>query len=1157
MMSAGNEDRTTCKSGTQEGGRVSETPPDASPNHPVRPTAALSERSVPSYPSISAASGSCIIDGLEPSSPAIERPGEASAAGSPTQVVSSRSRAHRKSVEAFGDDPFADDDGSVGAVQQAGPSSRRHSGRLVSFIDKLKPSKSVSKHHIMGDPSDAAGAATEAHPATRSPVKSGSRIASGKHTPMREEARGDFGEFLKAAELRERLEQEQIKEAEAELKAAKLKRKKGGKAHGLTAPVKAKRPASADLGPLPKRLEERKQFPGAFLDGEDEDEIGREQLLHSGMSDTQTVRMTRARGSKSSAEPASGKLARLDLCGPGDILSDSDGDHSEDEGDASPRAEPSLAAQAQSPSMTHTDSHTLLGDGLHAGKSTLTPASSHDDQLRLPRSSLSSSSSSISSTGSLADRRVAEAMVDAKAPLPARGKTASTRSLKSWRSSDSPGAYSFASGGANQKLSAPLLELEELELKSFLRNFNRHTREVRVPASVHFPRRRMPRWEDFRVPPDEAAIAAREGKRVTVLTHVDRGLQALARQEGDGAPLARRSSEGKAGRKGKSDKKKSSQGKSAQENQSSGIDEEDDGDGTVGRQPTIRWSPESGFVPYGLSTGLPDPEREEDIRFFGGGLSARGLPEKNERAAKQLEKMRRLPPPEQQASLGGKGPVNPMPSPGAYDGDEAEPVVNVHDSRTELRPRPDDVSSPDDRWEVIDKSGEVEDYVDPHEGERVDGVAFCIAYILAMVERYAPEELDNTTDQTYREGKARSHLERLYLIAPFWERLGFGIRRLYRWDNPRRTATAAMIYFILWWTDLLPTAFFLTLMFYILQFRFFPPEASYLHEQVRARMARGVEADRLAERLRRRSRLDILEIYRRFTLKYGSAVQLAAGDIADFHEKVKNLILWRNPPATWRTFTFFAVITGIVTFLPAYYIWKAGFFFLGFTFFCLLPLQSHYPRYRRPLSPIWWALWGAPTDAQFAIQLLRRRHLEKAMNKASGSKGGSGAGGGGGGTGPGGGSGGGGKKHVAKFRRSEAAHAVKGGAMRPMNEEEGTLWGLEEEVEGKAGESGEKRFKPKKLGSFFCQHRGVPGHLTVTSRSVYFRGLGQPKTCKTPLEDIAGLAKTKSLHLLVWFSPGLQIARTNKPSLFFSNVLHRDEVFNLILAVGSEVWSKV
>jgi len=90
--------------------------------------------------------------------------------------------------------------------------------------------------------------------------------------------------------------------------------------------------------------------------------------------------------------------------------------------------------------------------------------------------------------------------------------------------------------------------------------------------------------------------------------------------------------------------------------------------------------------------------------------------------------------------------------------------------------------------------------------------AFIIAYILALVEKYAPEELDNNPDQKYSEGKSRSHLARLYLIAPFWERLLKGTRKLYRWDDPRRTAIAAMIYFCLWYTDLLPTAFCLILM---------------------------------------------------------------------------------------------------------------------------------------------------------------------------------------------------------------------------------------------------------------------------------------------------------------------------------------------------------
>ncbi|KAI3481194.1 hypothetical protein L1887_56511 [Cichorium endivia] len=181
------------------------------------------------------------------------------------------------------------------------------------------------------------------------------------------------------------------------------------------------------------------------------------------------------------------------------------------------------------------------------------------------------------------------------------------------------------------------------------------------------------------------------------------------------------------------------------------------------------------------------------------------------------------------------------------------------------------------------------------EDEGVDGVAFCIAYILALVEKLAPEEIDHHPDRGYREGLIRSHLERLYTIAPFWENLAFRLRRLYRWEDPKTTAAAAMIYFVLWYTNMIPTAFILTIMFYIMRF--------------------------------------------------------------------KTLIL-------------FGVLNLFVTFAPSQYVSKAIFFFLGITFFCLLPLQSYFPSHRKALSPLWWATFGAPTDAQFAVQLLRKRHLD-------------------------------------------------------------------------------------------------------------------------------------------------------------------------------------
>lgn len=421
----------------------------------------------------------------------------------------------------------------------------------------------------------------------------------------------------------------------------------------------------------------------------------------------------------------------------------------------------------------------------------------------------------------------------------------SISSLKSWQSDQTASLGSLASGGANQKLAKPLLELD-----SFLKNFGRHTRKIRVPSSANFPRKRLPRWEDFKVPPGEAALAAAQGKRVTVLTHVDRGLQMLAASEDQGLPPSRPApaTADDNGNKKKIEKKSNLGEMEAEQSKKN-------------------------KVTFASKTASKDSENHNHHHFFPrppspkmpfAGLKKSSI-EKNQREAKRQEK-------------------------NEENNSNIPPMVNVHDNETEWRPSRDEANMDSDEWELLNAET-VDEEKELPEDEKVDGVAWDIAYILALVERYAPEELDNSPDQTYREGKTRSHVERLYLIAPFWERFLTGIRRVYRWDNPSRTSTFMMSYFALWHLNLLPTAFFCILIFYVCQFRFFPPSASYLHEQVRLRMARGVDADGLAERLRRRSRLDVLEIYKRFVFAYGQGTQLACGDVADFHEKVKNLIV--------------------------------------------------------------------------------------------------------------------------------------------------------------------------------------------------------------------------------------------------------------------------
>lgn len=429
--------------------------------------------------------------------------------------------------------------------------------------------------------------------------------------------------------------------------------------------------------------------------------------------------------------------------------------------------------------------------------------------------------------------------------------------------------------------------------------------------------------------------------------------------------------------------------------------------------------------------------------------------------------------------------------------------------------------------------------------DHVDWVAFCMAYLLALVEQYAPDDLDEAPATEYRESRVRSHIERLYIIAPFWEQLGTYLRRLYCWEDARRTAAAAMIYFVLWYADLLPTAFFMLLLYYVLQFRFFPQDESLLKQRVHERMLRGQYADRLAQRLKRRSRLDILDLYKQWARNYGVATQVALGDLADFHEKIKNLLLWRNPEASRRTAILLFGLVVFVTFASPALVLKMFFFALGMTFFTLMPLQTLYPRYRRALNPLWWAVLGAPTDGQWAIQLLRSRHAryQEWLRHNQGSAGA--------------------KQDgpplppalsvsLGEMRVAPAEQERDGDKCLPM----AATSALAEKVQTKGGRKS-KPIEKRRLDSFLCQHSKVPGHLNVTATHFYFSPLSVighgSKHCVTSIEEIKGLRKTHAARFWLWDTHGLQITRHGKNTLLLSNMARRDEAFNLLLTLASHI----
>ncbi|SPO40328.1 uncharacterized protein PSFLO_05810 [Pseudozyma flocculosa] len=655
--------------------------------------------------------------------------------------------------------------------------------------------------------------------------------------------------------------------------------------------------------------------------------------------------------------------------------------------------------------------------------------------------------------------------------------------------------HDSASGGANQALRKPLIELEEVELENFLNSFARHTREVKVPDAEARRAKRMPQWSDFRIRPDDGQVLQASGskKRTKLLARVDRGLQTLKGDiEGNGA--------------GGSGAHEAPVGHAVQASDKLVSTPSDDCRLLPSRERSSMTLASGQATPQSLQTG-------DDEEYLGS-------------SSKPKRKKRKLP--------GRSLRIGSRPASDAEAG---------HDGRNGRsgghNGGGDDDDDNDEDWNLIvpsasrdgleEKASSASEVRVNARDEQVDGIAFCIAYILALVEKIAPEELDYSVDRGYREGVIRSHVERLYTIAPFWEQLGFKVRRLYRWEDPKTTATAAMVYFVLWYSDMIPSAFMLSLIYGVLRFKYFPPSESYLHDKVRQRMARGRAANKLSEKLRRQSRLDILNIYKRWAQTYGAPSQEALGLLADWHEKVKNLILWRNPKASQRSVALLSLITVFVTFAPAHYVFKSLLFLVGITFFCLLPLQSYFPTHRKALSPVWWILFGAPTDAQFAVQLLRKRHLE--LDDA-------------------------GKWATA----SDVRKANKGtkSAVRPDKREAGVP--LDQIPAAARGENdyvettSTTALKPRKLGSFFCQYKGLPGRLHINTRYLYFTPLhnGTQKRAHTPLSAVGGLTKTKNIRLWLWSSLGMKVARTNgKPPILFANIQNRDEAFNLILAVCS------
>ncbi|KAG8928537.1 hypothetical protein FRC01_005787 [Tulasnella sp. 417] len=94
-------------------------------------------------------------------------------------------------------------------------------------------------------------------------------------------------------------------------------------------------------------------------------------------------------------------------------------------------------------------------------------------------------------------------------------------------------------------------------------------------------------------------------------------------------------------------------------------------------------------------------------------------------------------------------------------------------------------------------------------------------------------------------------------------------------------------------------------------------------------------------------------------------------EVADVHERAKNLFFWRRPESTSTYTMALFVIACVVTVTPVQILAKAVYGGLGFFFWFIIPVLCAMTRKQRSMIPP--LFWDIPTDAEYAMEIIAQR----------------------------------------------------------------------------------------------------------------------------------------------------------------------------------------
>ncbi|GAA6013998.1 hypothetical protein JCM11491_003482 [Sporobolomyces phaffii] len=327
--------------------------------------------------------------------------------------------------------------------------------------------------------------------------------------------------------------------------------------------------------------------------------------------------------------------------------------------------------------------------------------------------------------------------------------------------------------------------------------------------------------------------------------------------------------------------------------------------------------------------------------------------------------------------------------------------------------------------------------------------------------------------------------------------------------------------------------------------------------------------------------ISLYRLIRSLLHSFGPPLQTMMNETIDLLEMVRNVIQHPDHPASLPVLYRLCAVFALVLVTPTWLRLKSAFGYLGLEFFALWYLREAFPQYRRATMIQWWIFSGAPTDADYALYVLRKRGAEgKAIR---------------------------GSKTIRRMARR--SRATSNADLGP--EKNKAVHRLAKTVSDTASirsfaSSTTSSPSDKPTSTYFAFHRSVPGQIVLSSTSIRFvpakrlRKLGFQKlvaraarkwdssieldesyyhdddddgtslnsldTSATSLEsdrrdlspemklrvdEIEKVKKDRQYRL-----PALEISSKNGETWKFTNVSRRDDAFNKLLSFSASSWTR-